>query len=634
VQKNKQLLIWDSESLPTDSNDYVILWQSYTILDLNKEISIPQLVENNADDLRSRYLAFIYDLGELRVGKKRIVDYLEIRPNFSYWWMTLLVEKCNYSKSPQIDNIIKLMVFDDYLDQKHFTAIKIVTANKQLAEAVQILTDSYGVPFEWVKLSRQKPIKNIIRTLYSYLPHVFKVIVYLPYYLVDRWKLKGVGFENLNTVVSNVTFVSYFFNLDSEAANKGIFKDKYWTELPYILSQAKVASNWLHIYIKSQYLPTTESAKRLIQKYNKSHQGIQNHLFIDSFLSFQVVRQSISDWIKVLSKYSKIREATKEKASYFWPLVKPDLKESLIGVTAIKNLLFYNLFRSAMQMLRTQKKGFYLQENQGWEMGFVGAWREFSHGQLIGVPHSTVRYWDLRYFWDKRLYNKSCMNDLPLPDMVGVNGENAKNAYISGKYPENSLLNLEALRYLSLKKYTVNSEKSSNSNNNVVLILGDSEHKNTEYIMTMLENSCMFIDKKTQFLVKPHPLCESKKLFFPKVKFELTNISIFDLFEKVSLVIATDVTSAAVEAYYAGKKVLTILNPNKLNLLPLRGCDGQLFVSTSEELVYLINRFNQHEAEKNQVKDYFFLDSNLPMWRELLIDSGSIEKKTDLKILK
>ena len=161
MQKNKQLLIWDSESLPTDSNDYVILWQSYTILDLNKEISIPQLVENNADDLRSRYLAFIYDLGELRVGKKRIIDYLEIRPNFSYWWMTLLVEKCNYSKSPQIDNIIKLMVFDDYLDQKHFTAIKIVTANKQLAEAIQILTDSYGVPFEWVKLSRQKPIKNI-----------------------------------------------------------------------------------------------------------------------------------------------------------------------------------------------------------------------------------------------------------------------------------------------------------------------------------------------------------------------------------------------------------------------------------------------------------------------------------------
>ena len=69
--------------------------------------SLPQLVDKEKKHLRSKYLELLYDLGEIRIDGKRLVDCLEIRPNFSYWWMTQLSEKCNAIKSPQINNAIK-----------------------------------------------------------------------------------------------------------------------------------------------------------------------------------------------------------------------------------------------------------------------------------------------------------------------------------------------------------------------------------------------------------------------------------------------------------------------------------------------------------------------------------------------
>ena len=83
-----------------------VLWCSYDPKGCNDVVSIPCLVEENSESLRSRYLEWIYDLGEIKINGKRIVDHLEIRSGFSYWWMTLLAEKCNYAKSPQIDDAI------------------------------------------------------------------------------------------------------------------------------------------------------------------------------------------------------------------------------------------------------------------------------------------------------------------------------------------------------------------------------------------------------------------------------------------------------------------------------------------------------------------------------------------------
>ena len=113
---SKILLVWDSdEKLLLPSKDDVLNWQSYEISDLDNIFSIQKIIEKNAEDLKSKYLAYIYALGEVLVHGKRVVDHLELRPGFSYWWMTLLTEKCNFAKSPQIDNVIKILALKEYL---------------------------------------------------------------------------------------------------------------------------------------------------------------------------------------------------------------------------------------------------------------------------------------------------------------------------------------------------------------------------------------------------------------------------------------------------------------------------------------------------------------------------------------
>jgi surface carbohydrate biosynthesis protein (TIGR04326 family) len=103
------LLIWDADGEPPVGDWTTLLWRSYDTKGRKDVISIPQLVEDNAESLRARYLAWIYELGETKVKKKRIVDHLEIRPGFSYWWMTLLAQKCTYASSPNIYHAIRLL---------------------------------------------------------------------------------------------------------------------------------------------------------------------------------------------------------------------------------------------------------------------------------------------------------------------------------------------------------------------------------------------------------------------------------------------------------------------------------------------------------------------------------------------
>ena len=51
-------------------------------------------------------------------------------------------------------------------------------------------------------------------------------------------------------------------------------------------------------------------------------------------------------------------------------------------------------------------EGIYLQENQGWEKAFITSWKKHKHGNLIGLNNGFVRFWDTRFFEDKRKSKK------------------------------------------------------------------------------------------------------------------------------------------------------------------------------------------------------------------------------------
>ena len=100
----KDLVIWDSkQKVPDDLKP--LLWVENPLSDDSSD-SIFGFIEQDKQALKSEFVEYIYDLGKTEIHSMTIEDRLEIKNGFSYWWMTIIAEKCNFSKSPQIDNLL------------------------------------------------------------------------------------------------------------------------------------------------------------------------------------------------------------------------------------------------------------------------------------------------------------------------------------------------------------------------------------------------------------------------------------------------------------------------------------------------------------------------------------------------
>ena len=615
------LLIWDISEKPTDGYNDIIYWSSYTKSHDNKKISIPMLVEQDSDRFRSKYLSLIYDLGESIVEGKRIIDLLEIRHRLSFWWMTLLVYGCNIDDtSPQINNIIKLFAFESFLKGKDFKNIKIVSADEDLIEAIKILSIKFGIKSSYQLVTKKQELEiPLFKRIYIRTPKVLQSLIWLFRYLVTRWQLKGVGVQEWKSSSSTTTFVSYLFNLDPKSTEINKFKSPYWTELTNLMTKHKKSSNWLHIFVEDDVLYSAKKARKILQQFNQSQADKQIHVTLSSFLSLKLVINVLVDWYSIAKLNKTICNHFKKKTSFFWPLLKENCQDSFIGISAISNLLYLRLFEQAMRDISKQEIGLFLQENQSWEFGFIHAWRESKHAEkLIGVPHSTVRYWDLRYFFDPRSYSDSVNNSLPLPDYVGVNGPLARNMYLNGGYRKNRLINLEALRYLYLSKNEFSKDNQYlKKYKKVVLVLGDYNKENTNYQIDLLSRCSPLLDEKYFFIIKFHPNCIIDLSDFSEFDYTISKLPINELMPIVNVAYTSNTTSAAIDAYSSGLKVISALNPNSVNLSPLRGNNSIEFVSTFKELNSALSMPLSEDNFKD-LNDIFYINPSLPYWKSAL----------------
>lgn len=623
-----QIIVWDMEGPPpAHEKAQIILWRSYGEPDLPDAVSIPALIEENADSLHSRYLAWIYELGETRISGKRLIDYLELRAGFSYWWMTLIAEKCNFAKSPQITDAIRLFALMAWAKDKPIDDVELTSANKSVIECLYKWCEAADISYKWKFQSLSNKSRSLPKRIYNLLPLTIQALVWLVWYVVKSWPLRGIGVEEWKKSKGKMTFVSYLLN----STNEERFESQYWTQLPGKLADNGVKTNWLHIYIRDALIPDEKKAASIINQLNSGSGGVQTHVTLSGFLNFRVVVQTLQDWrylCKVCADVDSILSDCPSSMN-LWPLFKVDWHNSIHGHPAISNLIMFNLFESAFQLLDTQKKGVYLQENQGWEFGMIHAWKSKGHNDLFGFPHSTVRFWDFRYFFDSRSYVRTEINDLPLPDRVACNGKVSLELFENGEYPRDKIVQVESLRYLYLENKPYKASTLGVTKSRRLLVLGDYVPINTDKQLRLLEKAIALLQKEVMITLKPHPACPIIFSNYPKLNMTIGTAAIGELLEENDLVYTGMVTSAAVDAYCSGLNVITFLDGDQLNLSPLRGRveRGVTFVTTPQELAKSLecpqsycNSGNVHNEE------YFFLDSELPRWRHLLIDNFDEER--------
>ena len=78
----------------------------------------------------------------------------------------------------------------------------------------------------------------------------------------------------------------------------------------------------------------------------------------------------------------------------------------------------------------------YLYENQPWELAAVNFFFRNKAENIIGFAHSTIRYWDLRYFSDPLLYVNEEENSLPSFRKLVVHSEIDKKNLLNSDFPK------------------------------------------------------------------------------------------------------------------------------------------------------------------------------------------------------
>lgn len=617
-KRGDRLLVWGVDSVPPDSPDITVLWSAFCKNESPRLISIPKLVEDNDSILRGRYLKWIYELGEIRVNRGRLIDQLKLRPDFSYWWMTQLAEK-SFAKSPRLYDALRFMALADLLVKSPPRCIALVSDDPVLVEVFRDWCKCAGMIFEWRPLNINVRKTSLLAWTFSNLPFFVQAILSLLKYAYQRWSLKIPTESSAESPTADIAFVSYFDNLDAGASAEGRFSSLYWANLPEVLATSGLGQEWIHVYADDGNPRLAKSARMKLSQFQKNGPKELHHSFLDGNLSFDLLWKSFKDYLSVRWKIRRIKNVERyfsynDSGINFWPLFRKDWINSFYGSAAMFNCLYLNLFETALKRSSHRKLGFYLQENQAWEIAFNYAWKTFGHGKLVGVAHSTVRFWDLRYFNDPR----NLQNGMPRPDFVALNSKVARESYLKAGYPASELLEVEALRYLKLVPRAVPQPKRSLAVRPLrILICGDYLPAATAQQMDLMVQAFHDAQADWEIMVKPHPNCPIDGAMYPSLKFKLVEASINDLQNQFDVGYTSNITSAALDVYLLCKPVITILSPFDFNMSPVRGFSEVKFVSSSKELIAAI-AVVVNGKQKLDFPTYFNIDPALPRWASLI----------------
>lgn len=626
---SNSVIIWDQPDVPSASMDKALLWQSYANSD--SFFSIPHYLEGHAEQLRARYLTFIYDLGERKVKGKSIADHLDIMGGGGFWWMTTLAEK-NPFKSPRIYDCLRLMALEEILLERKPGNLTLVSSDRVLAQAMRTLCQNLHISFFW-RAEKKSTQKYSLRGFYDTLPFLAQGLISLVRHIILRWTLRKLHKPEWFSGNDSIFFCSYFFNLDAGSCNNGHFYSRQWEGLPQYLHKSGKRTNWIHHLLLNASAPNANKGMDWMRLFNRDryHQGC--HAFLDTFLSVGVVLRAFKNWLWlniICWRLRNIHNAfTPNGASVcLWPLLQRDWQTSLSGPVALNNCLWVELFDTALKEIPYQKIGLYLWENQGWENALLRAWRRHGHGEIIGVPHATIAFWHLNNFDDVRTLASSNICAKPLPNHWAINGPMAWNAFAELGYPVEKFVKVEALRFQYLSAYSsTEAEKlgahpryacvSGQDFPKKILIIGggfvDENHK----MLQCVEAALQLMNIKIFLTIKPHPICHIKKEDYPALSFELTDKPLAEIMRGFDFAFSCNTSSAGLDALLAGLPVVIFLKEGDFNHSPLRGIKGVQFANTGQELAAALLSIKPDRSAFT-ARDFFWLDSQLPRWQKLL----------------
>ena len=449
-------------------------------------ISLSAYIEKNSYELREIYLEFIDNLANQRLGEKKVIDFLRIHNRYSYWFSSSLFEKSIYKQN--YTDAIRLIAIDQLLVKYDINELTIYIKSKTLKQSI-------------IELCYKRNIKifNKKSRLYFYdyrNTYIFFILKSL--YTFFKISLRYYKHKELDFNKKGILFIGPLSYLNTDIVkNKLTFNSNLWSGISDLLEKNSIQANFLHIYSPHPEISSIKDASNIIDALNRTN--VSNHFLLDSNLSLIKKIKIFFYWIKTALKFfffrnkKEIFNLKSSKVNLFY-ILKDNYLDSFAGPGLIYNLFFYEYLEKIQGLYQNQHKFFYLCENHGWENIFCYIAKNNSKKNIYAVPHSTIRFWDLRHF--SSVQNKKSYIDIK-DNYYLANSKFVKDEFIKNNYDKNKIIECEALRY---QERIENKAISKNG----LLVLLDYSSEYTRNMMNFLQKFENKYPGKAHFIFKSH----------------------------------------------------------------------------------------------------------------------------------
>lgn len=598
------MTIWVRDSPPAGTEP-VLLWNSFDFADQHPgTISLPRFIEENAVEIRSRLLAFLCDVRFVPLKSRSLEEALQTPVGLSTWWLSFPSLK-QLGRRQSIPIACRLIAIEMIVGSDALPYVNIECDDKNVNQLINSAINAKR---------RLRSFRSTLSFLRRRIVLPARAVLSLIRYATILCSTRVTDPTDRNETTHDFAFFDYFAHSTSLNDESRPYSSPFWGEIPTLCEEA----SWFHIYPKNVDRKGIVAARRQLSLHNKRSRA-HHELFIDN-LNVNDVSSLVSTYFKQVRTHQQARRILLHyqlptSKLRLWHVFEDEWNESILGSTAMRHLILLFTTNRLVATMPHFKKVFYLLENQPWELALTHCVKRHSKGHLVGVAHSTIRFWDLRYFMDPRensLVNTTCTR--PLPTRIFTNGVIGTKLLLENSYPQDSVTMVEALRYGYLQDLRYKLDKNRSN----ILLLGDFlEHAN-ESLVEVFRNAIIGLKEVPQIQIRSHPICPLTSTQLGPLARTVSDRPLAELLTAAGIVVTTAASSSAAEAVALGIPTIVVLDGCTLNYSPFRQSNEVHTAESSGQLAELLESCSTSGTTGSD--QIFCLDGEYPRWRaELLV---------------